>query len=189
MNELDAVTVARLSSVNEPRAGNLVHMALGKDYSAQDCSLARALEVIGERWTLLIIRDAFYGVRRFSDFLVHLDIPRAVLSARLQSLAEAGVLAKDGHEYVLTQTGRELWPAVHALARWAENHLSVRQTRYFVHIACGTRIGPDGTCPACLRPIPPEDLEVHAASGPHSRNDPVSQILRSPHRLLEPIRT
>ncbi|MFI0408390.1 winged helix-turn-helix transcriptional regulator [Actinomadura sp. 3N508] len=164
-------------------------MALGKDYAAQDCSLARALEVVGERWTLLIVRDAFYGVRRFNDFHVHLDVPRAVLSARLQSLVETGLLAKEGHDYVLTQMGRDLWPVVHTLARWAEDHLSSEPTRYFIHIACGTRIGPDGTCASCERHVPPEDLEVHAGPGVRRRTDPVSVILRSPHRLLDPIRT
>jgi DNA-binding HxlR family transcriptional regulator len=163
-------------------------MALGKDYAAQDCSLARALEVVGERWTLLIVRDAFYGVRRFSDFRSHLDVPRAVLSARLASLVETGVLAKDGHDYVLTDMGRELWPVVHTLARWAENHLSAEQFRVFVHAACGVRIGPDGTCPGCGRHVPPEELEVHAGPGVRRRTDPVSLVLRSPHRLLEPIR-
>lgn len=164
-------------------------MALGKDYAAQDCSLARALEVVGERWTMLIIRDAFYGVRRFSDFLVHLDIPRAVLSARLQSLVDTGVLAKDGHDYVLTGMGKELWPVVHTLARWAEDHLSAEQCRVFLHAACGTRIGPDGTCTACGRQVPPEELEIHAGPGVRRRTDPVSVILRSPHRMLDPIRT
>ena len=67
---------------------------LGKDYERQDCSLARALEVIGERWTLLIVRDAFYGVRRFNDFHAHLDLPKAVLSARLSGLVEDGILAR-----------------------------------------------------------------------------------------------
>ncbi|GGT78718.1 winged helix-turn-helix transcriptional regulator [Actinomadura citrea] len=164
-------------------------MALGKDYAAQDCSLARALEVVGERWTLLIVRDAFYGVRRFSDFLVHLDIPRAVLSARLQSMVDAGVLVKDGHDYVLTDMGKDLWPAVHALARWAEAHLSAEPSRVFVHLACGTEIGPDGRCAACGRHVAPEELEIHAGPGVRHRTDPVSMVLRNPHRVLEPIRT
>ncbi|MBE1536514.1 winged helix-turn-helix transcriptional regulator [Actinomadura algeriensis] len=163
-------------------------MALGKDYAAQDCSLARALEVVGERWTLLIVRDAMYGVRRFSDFLVHLDIPRAVLSARLQALLEAGVLAKDGHDYVLTGRGRDLWPVVHGLARWSEEHLSAEPCRLFVHVGCGGRVRPDGTCPSCGTVVPMEDLEIHAGPGVRHRDDPVSQVLRSPHRLLEPIR-
>ncbi|MFJ1823384.1 winged helix-turn-helix transcriptional regulator, partial [Streptomyces sp. NPDC088178] len=67
-------------------------MALGKDYAAQQCSMARALEVVGERWTLLVVRDAFFGVRRYNDFLAHLGMPRAVLATRLQSLIEAGVM-------------------------------------------------------------------------------------------------
>jgi DNA-binding HxlR family transcriptional regulator len=69
-------------------------MALPNDYAGQACSLARTLEVVGERWTLLIVRDAFYGVRRFGDFAAHLGIPRAVLAERLKSLTAAGVLAR-----------------------------------------------------------------------------------------------
>lgn len=172
-----------------PGGGTVVRMALGKDYAEQDCSLARALEIVGERWTLLIVRDALYGVRRFSDFLVHLDIPRAVLSARLQSLVETGVLVKDGHDYVLTDMGKELWPVVHTLARWAEDHLAAEPCRLFLHAACGTRVQPDGLCGACGRHVAPEDLEIHAGPGVRRRTDPVSLILRSPHRLLDPIRT
>ena len=67
---------------------------LGSDYEAQDCSLARALGVVGERWTLLIVRDAFYGVRRLNDFQAHLDIPRAVLTDRLSGLVDDGVLQR-----------------------------------------------------------------------------------------------
>src|ERR1044072_7241978 len=123
-------------------------MALGKNYDAQDCSLARALEVIGERWTLLVVRDAMYGVRRFGDFLAHLDIPRAVLSQRLATLVEAGVLDKRRYqdsppreEYVLTPVGHELWPPVLALAAWGERHLSgTGPRRVFHHLACGSPI-------------------------------------------------
>ncbi|TDD92524.1 transcriptional regulator [Actinomadura darangshiensis] len=163
-------------------------MALGKDYAAQDCSLARALEVVGERWTLLIVRDAFYGVRRFSDFLAHLDIPRAVLSARLQALVDTGVLIKDGSDYVLTGMGKELWPVVHTLARWGEDHLHGGQCRVFVHAGCGARVGPDGRCPACDRPVPVDDLEMLPGPSGSRRSDPVSKVLREPHRLLAPIR-
>ncbi|WP_242911186.1 winged helix-turn-helix transcriptional regulator [Actinomadura terrae] len=164
-------------------------MALGKDYAAQDCSLARALEVVGERWTLLIIRDAIYGVRRFSDFLARLDIPRAVLSGRLQLLVEHGVLAKEGHDYVLTDMGKELFPVVHTLVRWAEDHLSPEVYRTFVHVDCGTTVAADGSCPSCGRTVPVEDIEIHAVPGVRYRDDPVSVALLSPHRLLDPIRT
>ncbi|WP_131741568.1 winged helix-turn-helix transcriptional regulator [Actinomadura roseirufa] len=163
-------------------------MALGKDYARQDCSLARALEVVGERWTLLIVRDAMYGVRRFSDFQVHLDVPRAVLSSRLQVLVETGVLAKEGHDYVLTEVGRELWPVVHTLARWGERHLSSEPCRVFVHAECGTEVGQGGACPSCARTVPMEDVEVHAGPGVRDRDDPVSRALQTPHRLLEPLR-
>ncbi|MDL4777215.1 MULTISPECIES: winged helix-turn-helix transcriptional regulator [Thermomonosporaceae] len=164
-------------------------MGLGKDYAAQDCSLARALEVVGERWTLLIVRDAFYGVRRFSDFQAHLDIPRAVLSSRLHALTEAGVLDKHGHEYVLTSMGTELWPVVHTLARWGERHLDGGACRLFLHAACGSRLGPDGTCPECDRFVAPEDVEIHVGPGLGRRRDAVTLALREPHRMLEPIET
>ena len=87
---------------------------LPSSYDGQDCSLARALEIVGERWTLLVLRDAFYGVRRFNDFLAHLDMPRTVLSNRLRSLVECGVMVKvpdPGHSgrwlYELTDEGME----------------------------------------------------------------------------------
>lgn len=68
-------------------------MTLGKHYSAQDCSIARALEIVGERWSLLIVRDALYGVRRYNDFLVHLGIPRASPASPLHALTVVGVLS------------------------------------------------------------------------------------------------
>ena len=81
-------------------------MALGLGYEKQDCSVARALEVVGERWTLLIVRDLFLGVRRFSDLQLRLDISKGVLSERLNHLIEHGIVTKTagtGHgEYELT---------------------------------------------------------------------------------------
>jgi DNA-binding HxlR family transcriptional regulator len=171
-------------------------MALGKDYDGQDCSLARALEIVGERWTMLIVRDAFYGVRRFSDFLAHLELPRAVLAGRLHTLVEAGVLEKRQYqgspprdEYLLTGRGRDLWPAVYGLAQWGERHQASGGPRgIFIHAECGARIERAGTCPACRRWVPPEELEMRPGPGATAcRNDPVSQALARPHRLLEPL--
>jgi DNA-binding HxlR family transcriptional regulator len=114
---------------------------LGKDYEGQDCALARALEVVGERWTLLIVRDAFYGVRRFNDFQAHLDIPKAVLSDRLAGLVYEEILERrpdpehaGRHLYELTAAGRDLWPVLAALLGWGGRH---RQTnsRVFRHAA------------------------------------------------------
>ena len=90
-------------------------MPLGTDYAGQACSLARTLEVVGERWTLLILRDLFFGVRRFSDLQRHLDVPRAVLSARIATLVEGGLVERRPYrpgrdELLLTERGEELCP-------------------------------------------------------------------------------
>jgi DNA-binding HxlR family transcriptional regulator len=168
---------------------------LGKDYPGQDCSLARALEVVGERWTLLIIRDAFYGVRRFSDFAAHLDIPRAVLAERLRGLVETGLMERrpdaerPGREvYELTRSGRELWPALHALIRWGAR-FSTRpgSPRRFLHAACDTVLDERGECPHCeVAPKPKDVVTIGPGKGPF-RTDPVSAALHSPRRLLQPL--
>lgn len=166
-------------------------MALGKDYAEQDCSLARALEVVGERWTFLVLRDCFFGVRRFTDLLAHLDISRAVLATRLADLVAVGILERDEQhrEYRLTPKGADLWPALYALARWGERHYSpAGPRRRFVHAACGTPLDEVAGCPACgVRP-PPTDVEVHPGPGAsRRRSDAVSVALREPHRLLTPV--
>jgi DNA-binding HxlR family transcriptional regulator len=169
---------------------------LGNRYDGQDCAIARALEVIGERWTLLIVRDAFYGVQRFSDFAEHLDIPRAVLSERLRALVDAGVLARrpdPDHAgralYELTAAGRALWPVVHALASWGARHApDGTRGRRFMHAACGTELDERATCPRCA--VVPEPDDILTARAPHAplvRSDAVSVALREPHRLLDPL--
>jgi DNA-binding HxlR family transcriptional regulator len=169
---------------------------LGKDYENQDCALARALEVVGERWTLLIVRDAFYGVRRFNDFQAHLDIPKAVLSDRLVGLVDEDILKRipdpqhaGRHLYELTPAGRDLWPALTALLAWGDRH---RQTnsRLFRHAACGTLLDGLGSCPQCGVTPAPEDIVMERRRGRgKGRRDPVSVALREPHRLLEPLET
>lgn len=95
-----------------------------------NCSLANALELIGERWTLLILREAFYGSCRFEDFQQHLGVARNILTARLSKLCDSGVLqrvpVKEGakrHEYRLTSMGRDLFPALIALNQWGDRWL------------------------------------------------------------------
>ena len=169
---------------------------LGKDYQRQECSLARALEAIGERWTLLIVRDAFYGVRRFNDFQAHLDVPKAVLSDRLGGLVDDGILERKPDPerpgrriYELTTAGRDLWPVLHALLVWGGRH-RFPNLRVFRHAACGTEIDDRGACPTCGVIPGPDDLEMATRHGRKTfRDDPVAVALREPHRLLEPIET
>src|SRR5437763_12694703 len=100
---------------------------LRRDYDNQNCSIARTLEIVGERWTPLILRDALLGRRRFEDFQRSLGIARNVLSDRLARLVEAGILERrpyqrrpERFEYVLTDKGRELRVAVIALMNWGD---------------------------------------------------------------------
>lgn len=99
------------------------------DYSAENCSIARTLEVVGEKWTLLVLREAFYGLRRFDDFARALGCPRDVLSARLKRLVGEGVLrqvpyqdpgSRPRTEYQLTSKGIDLQPALLALMAWGD---------------------------------------------------------------------
>lgn len=173
-------------------------MPLGTDYGSQACSIARALEVVGERWTLLIVRDCFYGVRRFSDLQRHLAVPKAVLAARLESLTEAGVLERDEPgpgrvEYRLTARGQDLWPVLHALHEWGDTHVprEAGRRRQFRHVTCGAALDGHGACPACGTVPPPSDVEMHPGPGLAAEPEPaepVGRALRSPRRLLEPLR-
>lgn len=98
--------------------------------SNEPCPVARASSLIGDRWTLLIVRDAFDGVRRFSDFQRSLGVARNILTDRLRRLVDAGILAfqpaREGgayQEYVLTEAGEDLFPLVLALRQWGERQL------------------------------------------------------------------
>lgn len=172
-------------------------MALGKDYAAQECSIARALEIVGERWTLLVIRDAFFGVRRYNDFLVHLGIPRAVLAARLQALTEQGILDKRRYqqspprdEYVLTERGIALWPTLRSLGLWGREHYGSLPLRILRHATCGTtrELGPYGECPDCGTIVPVPDVLMEPGPGlDRDPADPVSRALLQPRRLLQPL--
>src|SRR6266516_3424655 len=109
---------------------------LKRDYEGQNCSIARALEVVGERWTLLIVRDAFLGLRRFDQFQESLGIARNVLTDRLNRLVEEGILERvryserpERYEYRLTGKGRELNIALTALRRWGDKYLSEKPPR------------------------------------------------------------
>ena len=98
-------------------------------YDLEHCSIRRALDVLGEKWTMLVLREAFYGLCRFDDFARALVCGRGVLSARLKTLTEAGILERREYkepdqrtrtEYRLTDKGRDLFPAILALSQWSE---------------------------------------------------------------------
>ncbi|HLX48807.1 MAG TPA: helix-turn-helix domain-containing protein [Streptosporangiaceae bacterium] len=167
-------------------------MTLPREYLGQDCPIARALEIVGERWTLLIVRDAFYGVRRFSDFRDHLELPRAVLTDRLNLLTEHGILARataasGRDEYSLTAKGLRLWPVIWSLIIWGnEYYPSERPCRTYEHDGCGGVLAADGRCGACGAIPEPASLIAHPVPG-NPKTDLVSQALSVPHRLLTPI--
>jgi DNA-binding HxlR family transcriptional regulator len=109
---------------------------LRRDYEGQNCSIARALEVVGERWTLLIVRDAFLGLRRFDEFQESLGIARNVLTDRLNRLVEEGILERaryserpERYEYRLTPKGRELNIVLAGLRQWGDEYLSEKPPR------------------------------------------------------------
>lgn len=171
-------------------------MVLPRDYQGQRCSIARALEVVGERWSLLVVRDAFFGVRRFSDFTRHLGIPRAVLADRLDRLVEEGVLERvpgPGRrtEYALTPKGVELWPVLRALAAWGDEHYGpAGPRRVHTHAGCGGAVDPGGACARCRRPVPVTETVTGPGPGwepPPPGADPVTLALTGPRALLAPL--
>lgn len=125
--------------------------------SSLDCSIAATLGIIGDRWTLLILRDAFRGVRRFSDFQDDLGIAKNLLSSRLRKLVDAGVMERVPYqerpvryEYVLTDKGQDLSPALISLMKWGDRWFADgRPPTVLVHDRCGTPLAQRVLCPEC----------------------------------------
>jgi DNA-binding HxlR family transcriptional regulator len=149
---------------------------LGRTYDSQVCSLARALEVLGERWTLLIVRDALRGLVRFDDFQRSLGVARNVLTDRLGRLVEAGILDRvpyqdrpTRYEYRLTPMGRELGVPVMSLMHWGDRHLAgpAGPPRLTRHHGCGGDVRVTATCTACGETLRPGELDV--VPGPGAR--------------------
>jgi len=122
---------------------------LGRTYEGQNCSAARALEVVGERWSLLIMRDAlFRGMTRFSDFQRSLGLASNVLAKRLDGFVENGVMEQrvnpehaEQQEYVPTEKGRELKPVVLALTAWGDRWAAPNGPPVtFEHEGCGGKV-------------------------------------------------
>ena len=146
---------------------------LGKAYDSEVCSIARALEVVGERWSLLIIRNAlFAGSTRYSDFQRSLGIASNILKDRLDGFVEAGIMRRhryseqpELYEYLLTEKGRGFAPALIALTQWGDRWAAPDgpPIRYS-HTVCGSDVTHDVVCGTCGRV---HDLaEVQARPGP-----------------------
>jgi DNA-binding HxlR family transcriptional regulator len=141
---------------------------LHRDYPGLDCSVAKALEVIGERWSLLIVRDVMHGNRRFGEMQESLGIARNVLSARLQRLVDEEILERRAYqesppryEYFLTQKGLDLWPALIALLNWGDRYSPSPEgpRRLIVHKECGGTVSERGICESCGKLLTARDAK------------------------------
>jgi DNA-binding HxlR family transcriptional regulator len=153
---------------------------LPRTYENQVCSVARALEVLGDRWTLLVLRDAFSRVRRFEDFQRSLGVARNVLTDRLTRLVDEGIMKRVPYqdrpvrfEYRLTEKGRELWPVMMTLMQWGDRHYTEPGGPPVIvrHRDCGGEVTGHLSCSKCGVELTPYDVEptpgpgaVHAAA-------------------------
>ena len=146
---------------------------LGNTYSGQTCSIARSLDLIGERWTILIVRDAFLGVRRFDDFQRSLGVARNVLQGRLERLVEGGILERvryqerpERFEYRLTEKGVDLWPVVVSLLAWGDRHAAPEGPPVVLeHRDCGGRVNDRRICESCGELLGPRDVRARRGPG------------------------
>jgi DNA-binding HxlR family transcriptional regulator len=149
------------------------HVVLRNDYPGQVCSIARSLELVGERWSLLIVRDVMNGRRRFDELQKGLGVARNVLSSRLQRLIEEDILERrayqrnpERYEYFLTEKGLDLWPALIALLAWGDRHSPDPNgpPMLIVHKDCGGSVNDRGTCETCGKVLHARD--ARAIPGP-----------------------
>ncbi len=143
-------------------------------FADMDCSIARTLEVVGEWWTMLILREAFNGVRRFDGFQRCLGIARNVLAARLQRLVDSGILERrryqerpERFEYRLTDKGRDLYPVLMSLLHWGDKWAvsEAGPPVLLTHTSCGHAPGPVLACEHCGDKLDARDVTVRRRDG------------------------
>ncbi|MBU6372170.1 MAG: helix-turn-helix transcriptional regulator [Alphaproteobacteria bacterium] len=148
------------------------------DLDREACSLARALAVVGDRWTLLVLREAFLRVRRFDEFAARLGIARRVLAARLAHLTAEGVLEKvqyearpPRYEYRLTEKGLALYPVILSLVHWGDAHYAGRAGPPLLHRhrACGHDFRSVLACSVCGEAVEARGVEVRPGPGARRR--------------------
>jgi len=146
----------------------------------EQCSVARTVAVIGDRWSLLLLRDCFLRVRRFEHFQARLGVTRHVLADRLRKLVRYGVLRRvpyqtrpKRHEYILTQKGLDLYPIIMAIVHWGDVHMIDERgrPRLHQHKLCGKMFDPVMTCSECGEPLSPKAVHVHVGPGADERNE------------------
>jgi len=145
-----------------------------RPFDNQNCSIARALEVIGERWTLLVLREVLLGRRRFEEIRRNTGVATNILSDRLKTLVEHGVLerreAADGAEYVPTRKAIDANPVLVALMQWGDAYAAPDgPPRVLVHAPCGHDAAPELHCAHCTEEIRPGELRVRPGEGANER--------------------
>jgi len=149
---------------------------LPRDYAGQNCSIARALELVGERWSLLVVRDCLRGLRRFDELQASLGIASNVLANRLERLVASGVLERiryqerpERYEYRLTEMGLELRVPLIALMHWGDRHLAPAGPPMLVeHAHCGGEVSEQLVCTGCGEVLEPG--EIRSRPGPGHRH-------------------
>jgi DNA-binding HxlR family transcriptional regulator len=145
------------------------------------CSIARTVSVIGDRWTLLILRDCFLGIRRFEAFEARLGITRHILADRLKKLVDEGVLKKVPYhdrqvryEYRLTQKGLDLYPVLMGIVHWGDTYMAGDEGRPVLHrhLACGHDFDPVLVCSVCRQPVDPREVRVALGPGASAADEP-----------------
>ena len=141
-----------------------------RSFEGQNCSIARALEILGERWTLLILREVLLGRRRFEEIRRNTGVATNILTDRLATLVEHDVLERRGDEYVPTRKGVEANPVLVALLQWGDAHAAPDgPPRVLVHARCGHDADPRLQCAHCNEEIRPGELRVRPGPGANER--------------------
>src|SRR3954451_3550873 len=171
-----------MSSVKQSRLAN------------KECSMARAMEVVGDRWSILILREAYYGVKRFDEFEYYVGVAPNILSTRLKKFVEAGVMTRvplhehaGRYEYILTEKGRDFFPAYLALKKWGDDWLAEPEGPQggFRDGSNGRPIAYPALVSARGKPLELEDIEIVAGAGavPFNRKRFGGQL---PHAKVRP---
>jgi DNA-binding HxlR family transcriptional regulator len=141
-----------------------------RSFEGQNCSIARALEVLGERWTLLVLREVLLGRRRFEEIRRNTGVATNILTDRLATLVDHGVLERRGEDYVPTRKAIDVNPVLVALLQWGDAHAAPDgPPRVLVHARCGHDAHPSLQCAHCEQEIRPGELRVRPGSGANER--------------------